>query len=73
MPLVNTVLREPYAPPNGADRVRWGLAGGLLAAATSGPPGFIVYLATTLVAVAVLFYNVNALVDRKLSTLENGR
>jgi hypothetical protein len=39
-----------------------GITGGLLGDAVGGPPGFIVYLLTTLVTVAILFYNVNALV-----------
>lgn len=39
-----------------------GVAGGLLGAAVGGPPGFVVYLATTLLSVGVLFYNVNELV-----------
>ncbi|WP_049936141.1 hypothetical protein [Haloplanus natans] len=39
-----------------------GITGGLLGDAVGGPPGFIVYLLTTLVTVAILFYNVNELV-----------
>jgi len=39
-----------------------GITGGLLGDAVGGPPGFIVYLLTTLVTLAILFYNVNALV-----------
>jgi hypothetical protein len=39
-----------------------GITGGLLGDAVGGPPGFIVYLSTTLVTVGILFYNVNALV-----------
>jgi hypothetical protein len=39
-----------------------GITGGLLGDAVGGPPGFIVYLLTTLLTVAILFYNVNALV-----------
>ena len=39
-----------------------GITGGLLGDAVGGPPGFLVYLLTTLVTVAILFYNVNALV-----------
>jgi hypothetical protein len=44
------------------------LAGGLLAEPLTGPPGFVVYLSTSLAVVAVLLYNVDALVDRKLAT-----
>lgn len=39
-----------------------GITGGLLGAGIGGPPGFVVYLATTLVSVAVIFHNVNELV-----------
>ena len=44
------------------------LAGGLLAEPLTGPPGFVVYLSTSLAVVAVVLYNVDALVDRKLAT-----
>ncbi|WP_254838794.1 hypothetical protein [Natronomonas marina] len=43
-----------------------GLVGGLAADAVGGPPGFVVYLAATLLAVGVLFYNVNELLERRL-------
>lgn len=43
-----------------------GIAGGVVGTNLGGPPGFIVYMITTLVSVAVLFYNVDALVERKL-------
>jgi len=36
-----------------------GITGGLLGAAIGGPLGFIIYLATTLLTVGILFYNVN--------------
>lgn len=39
-----------------------GFAGSALSGATSGPPRLVVYLATTLVSVGVLFYNVDRLV-----------
>ena len=39
-----------------------GITGGLLGDTVGGPPGFIIYLLTTLLTVAILFYNVNALV-----------
>jgi hypothetical protein len=48
-----------------------GLTGTLLGATVGGPPGFIVYLVTTLVTVGILFYNVNELIRRwVLSTAE---
>lgn len=49
-----------------------GLLGGLVADGVGGPPGFIVYLCTTLLAVGVLFYNVDAFVDRKLTGPSSG-
>ena len=39
-----------------------GLTGGVLGASVGGPPGFIVYLATSLLSIGVLLYNVNELV-----------
>ncbi|MEF8773407.1 MAG: hypothetical protein V5A37_01660 [Halobacteriales archaeon] len=42
-----------------------GIAGGVVGTNLGGPPGFIVYMLTTLVSVAVLFHNVDALVERK--------
>lgn len=39
-----------------------GITGGILGDVVGGPPGFIVYLLTTLVTIGILFYNVNALV-----------
>lgn len=39
-----------------------GITGGLLGAAVGGPPGFIIYLSTTLLTVGIIFYNVNELV-----------
>lgn len=38
-----------------------GITGGILGATIGGPPGFIIYLATSLLTVAVLFYNINKL------------
>lgn len=46
-----------------------GITGGLLGAAVGGPPGFIIYLATTLLTVGVIFYNVNELIEQRLQTL----
>ena len=46
-----------------------GITGGLLGAAVGGPPGFIIYLATTLLTVGVIFYNVNELIEQWLQTL----
>ncbi|MHB9285920.1 hypothetical protein ACKVMT_02635 [Halobacteriales archaeon Cl-PHB] len=61
---------RPVTKPRLASRVlvTWieltvlGITGGLLGATVGGPPGFIVYLATTLLTVGVIFYNVNELV-----------
>lgn len=39
-----------------------GITGGLLGATVGGPPGFVVYLATSLVSLGIIFYNVNELV-----------
>lgn len=43
-----------------------GITGGLLGAAVGGPPGFIIYLTTTLLTVGILFYNVNELIKRRV-------
>ena len=43
-----------------------GITGGLAGATVGGPPGFIIYLLTTLVSIGVLFYNVNELVTRRM-------
>lgn len=43
-----------------------GFAGAALGGATSGPPQLVVYLATTLLSVAVLLYNVDKLVQARL-------
>jgi membrane protein DedA with SNARE-associated domain len=43
-----------------------GLAGTFLGTSIGGPPAFIVYLATTLLSVGVLLYNVNALLTTRL-------
>ena len=48
-----------------------GITGGILGATIGGPPGFIVYLATTLATVAIIFYNVNELVSARLRAREN--
>ncbi len=39
-----------------------GITGGLLGGAVGGPPGFIVYLLTTLITVGIIFHNVNELI-----------
>lgn len=39
-----------------------GLAGGVLGTSLGGPPGLVVYFATTLASVGVLFHNVNELI-----------
>lgn len=43
-----------------------GFAGAALGGATSGPPQLVAYLATTLVSVGVLLYNVDRLVRARL-------
>jgi hypothetical protein len=45
-----------------------GFAGSALGGATSGPPQLVVYLATTLVSVLVLFHNVDRLVAERTQT-----
>ena len=45
-----------------------GFGGTALAGAVSGPPELIIYFATTLVTVAVLLYNVDQLIQQRLST-----
>ncbi|MEZ3145573.1 hypothetical protein [Halobaculum sp. MBLA0143] len=44
-----------------------GFAGAALGSATSGPPQLVVYLATTLVSVSVLLYNVDRLVAARVA------
>jgi hypothetical protein len=44
-----------------------GFAGAALASSTSGPPQFVVFFATTLLTVAVVFYNVDRHVTARLS------
>jgi hypothetical protein len=48
-----------------AELVVVGFAGSALGGATSGPPQLVVYLATTLVSVFVLLYNVDRLVEAR--------
>lgn len=48
-----------------AELVFVGFAGSALGGATSGPPQLVVYLATTLVSVAVLMYNVDRLIEAR--------
>lgn len=43
-----------------------GLVGGVVGTSVGGPPGLVVYFATTLFSVAILLYNVNALVQRSV-------
>ena len=43
-----------------------GITGGVLGATIGGPPGFIIYLTTSLLTVAILLYNVNKLVEQWL-------
>jgi hypothetical protein len=49
-----------------------GFAGAALAGSTSGPPQFVVFFATTLVTVAVLFYNVDRHVGARLAVADDG-
>ncbi|SFK66130.1 hypothetical protein SAMN04487950_0452 [Halogranum rubrum] len=44
-----------------------GFAGSALGGATSGPPQLVVYLATTLLSVGVLFYNIDQLIQGRTS------
>ena len=44
-----------------------GFGGTALAGAASGPPELIIYFATTLVTVAVLLYNIDQLIQQRLS------
>lgn len=43
-----------------------GFAGAAVGGVTSGPPQLVVYLATTLLSVGVLLYNVDRLIDTRL-------
>jgi len=43
-----------------------GLTGGFVGTTVGGIPAFVVYLATTLLSVGILFYNVNELVTARL-------
>jgi hypothetical protein len=49
-----------------------GLTGGVLGASVGGPPGFIVYLAASLLSVGVLLHNVNELVKAWLTARPSG-
>ncbi|ERH06162.1 MAG: hypothetical protein J07HN4v3_01772 [Halonotius sp. J07HN4] len=44
-----------------------GFGGTALGGAVSGPPELIIYFATILVTVAVLFYNVDQLIQQRLA------
>ena len=44
-----------------------GFGGTALAGAVSGPPELIIYFATTLVTVVVLLYNIDQLIQQRLS------
>ncbi len=46
-----------------------GFSGAVVGGATSGPPTFVVYLATTLLSVGVLLYNVDRLVRDRLAAV----
>jgi hypothetical protein len=50
-----------------AELVVVGFAGAALSGATSGPPQLVVYLATTLLSVGILLYNVDRLVRARLA------
>ncbi|MFD1585537.1 hypothetical protein ACFR9U_00975 [Halorientalis brevis] len=47
-----------------------GITGGIVGTSIGGPPGFIVYLLTTLVSVGILLYNVNELVTAHLAAAD---
>ncbi|AQL43225.1 hypothetical protein BV210_11070 [Halorientalis sp. IM1011] len=49
-----------------------GTAGAAVGTTLGGPPGFIVYLLTTLVSVGILFYNVDALLTARMASDEGG-
>lgn len=49
-----------------AELIVVGFAGAALGGATSGPPQFVVYLATVLASVAVVMYNVDRLIVARL-------
>ncbi|WP_318571035.1 hypothetical protein [Salinigranum marinum] len=49
-----------------------GFAGAALAGSTSGPPQFVVFFATTLLTVAVLFYNLDRHVGARLAAADDG-
>ncbi|WP_435348843.1 hypothetical protein [Haloarchaeobius sp. HRN-SO-5] len=69
-----TPTLDVQSPPRLASRVlvTWlelllvGIVGGLLATTTEGPVGFVVFLATSLASLSVVFYNVNELVKNWL-------
>ncbi|WP_090623340.1 hypothetical protein [Natrinema salaciae] len=75
----NGAETEP-SPPRLSSRilVTWieltivGITGGLLGATVGGPPGFVIYLATTLLTVGIIFHNVNELVKAWLRVSRNG-
>ncbi|MFA9417518.1 hypothetical protein [Natrinema sp. HArc-T2] len=50
-----------------------GILGGILGVSIGGPPGFVIYLLTTLLTVAIVFHNVNELVKEWLRTERHGR
>lgn len=50
-----------------------GITGGILGASVGGPPGFVIYLLTTLLTVAIVFHNVNELVKEWLRAERHGR
>ncbi len=49
-----------------------GIVGGFLGATVGGPPGFVIYLATSLLTVGIIFHNVNELVKAWLRLSWNG-
>ncbi|SFC09198.1 hypothetical protein SAMN05444422_104220 [Halobiforma haloterrestris] len=63
-------LESVATPPRLSSRIlmTWfeltlvGLAGGFLGAAVEGPPGFVIYLAASLLTVGIVLHNVNELV-----------
>jgi hypothetical protein len=60
---------------HGAPRLRAGVVSlpvAALGTATSGPPEFVVYLATTLATVGVLLYNVDRLIRDRIAAGRSG-
>ena len=53
-----------------AELIVVGLGGAALGGTVSGPPGLIVYLGTVLASVSVLLYNVDQMIQQRLTLVE---